>query len=427
MTETTTRRTGQAPIGHDPIGQDATAPADPPDFDAYPITHRLVEAEAAGRAVRVVWEDGLICRYHVFWLRENAPDPETTHPVTREQALQLLEIPTDLEAAEAWVDAAGGLGVRWSSGERSRFHPGWLRAYSHGATDGEDGAGLHALPSRVRWDAAMMADAVPRFDGPTVLSDPAEEARWVEALHVHGLAILENLDSTPEVIETVPARLGPIRATNFGSVFDVRSKPDADSNAYTTMTLPVHTDLATREFVPGLQFLHCLANEADGGDSLLVDGFRIADDLRVADPAAFEALTTLPLTYYNKATATDYRHDAPMIRLGPDGGYEEIRWSPWLRAPVRASFEDTDRIYHGLRTIFALADDPAFTIRLRLKPGDLLGFDNRRILHGRTGFDPTTGDRWLRGCYVEREELHSRLRILARRRRAAAVENAAAA
>lgn len=420
MTEATASEATARPIVRD----DDTTPAALPDFDAYPIAHRLREAEAAGRAVRVVWADGLVCRYHVFWLRENAPDPETTHPVTREQALQLLDIPADLTAASAWVDPAGGLGVRWSSGERSRFHPGWLRAYSHGATDGEDGASLHALPPRMRWDAAMMADAVPRFDGPTVLSDPMEEARWVEALHVHGLAILENLDSTPEVIETVPARLGPIRATNFGSVFDVRSKPDADSNAYTAMTLPVHTDLATREFVPGLQFLHCLANGADGGDSLLVDGFRIADHLRATDPAAFEALTTLPLTYYNKATATDYRHDAPMIRLDPDGDYEEIRWSPWLRAPVRACFEDTDRLYHGLRAIFALADEPAFTIRLRLKPGDLLGFDNRRILHGRTGFDPATGDRWLRGCYVEREELWSRLRILARRRRAAAVENA---
>lgn len=389
----------------------ADQPADLPDFDSYPIAHRLTAATAEGRAVRARWDDGLESRYHVFWLRENAPDPETTHPVTREQALQLLEIPANLTATEATVDGAGGLVVTWSDGTRSRFHAGWLRAYSV-----TEEPALHALPARRHWDADSVSD-VPRFDGPKVLTDPREEARWVEALHADGVAILENLDVDEAVIRTVPARLGPIRETNFGPVFDVQSKPDADSNAYTAMTLPVHTDLATREFVPGLQFLHCLTNGADGGDSLLADGFRIAERLREIDPPAFEALTTLPITFYNKATNTDYRHDAPMIRLAADGAFDEIRWSPWLRAPVRAPFETVDRIYHGLRTIFALAEDPAFTVRVRLKPGDLLGFDNRRLLHGRTGFDPTTGNRWLRGCYVEREELHSRLRILARRRR----------
>ena len=39
------------------------------------------------------------------------------------------------------------------------------------------------------------------------------------------------------------------------------------------------------------------------------------------------------------------------------------------------------------------------------------------MLHGRTVFDPSSGRRWLRGCYSEREELESRLRMLARAER----------
>ena len=54
------------------------------------------------------------------------------------------------------------------------------------------------------------------------------------------------------------------------------------------------------------------------------------------------------------------------------------------------------------------------------RPGDLMLFDNRRILHGREAFDAAEGRRWLRGCYLEREELASALRMAARRRRAAA-------
>ena len=62
-----------------------------------------------------------------------------------------------------------------------------------------------------------------------------------------------------------------------------------------------------------------------------------------------------------------------------------------------------------------LRDD--LTIRVSLAPGDVLAFDNRRILHGRDGYTEGTGQRFLRGCYGERDELHSRIRILRRHRR----------
>ena len=39
------------------------------------------------------------------------------------------------------------------------------------------------------------------------------------------------------------------------------------------------------------------------------------------------------------------------------------------------------------------------------------------MLHGRAAFDPAAGARWLQGIYLERDELHSRLRILRRKAR----------
>lgn len=386
---------------------------DVPDFDSYPITHRVQQAEPVNRGVRVVWDDGLEATYHVHWLRENAPDEVTTHPVTREQSLQLVDIPENLQAIGAGPSTMGGLVVRWSEGGESTFHPGWLRSHTAGVES------RFSLPDRQMWNSEL-GEELPRFNGPAVLDDEGAFGQWVEALHIYGVAILEGLPSTPEVIETVPARIGPIRRSNFGDVFDVQSRPDADSNAYTSMTLPLHSDLTTREYVPGLQFLHCLENSADGGDSLLADGFQIAQTLKVRQPDCFDILTSTPITFYNKAVDTDYRWTKPMIALDDQGAIDEVRWSPWLRAPIRLPFEQIDDLYRALRAVFALAEQPEQRIEVRLKPGDLLGFDNRRVLHGRSGFDPSTGERWLRGCYVEREELDSRLRILARHRRQAA-------
>ncbi len=39
-----------------------------------------------------------------------------------------------------------------------------------------------------------------------------------------------------------------------------------------------------------------------------------------------------------------------------------------------------------------------------LAPGDLVAFNNRRILHGRTAFDQSRISRHLEGCYVDIDE-----------------------
>ena len=89
------------------VAADPEAVGGTPDFDSYPLRHGIEDARPIPGGVSVLWDDGLECRYHVFWLRENAPDPQTTHPVTREQALQLIDLPDDLSAVSAAPDPAG--------------------------------------------------------------------------------------------------------------------------------------------------------------------------------------------------------------------------------------------------------------------------------------------------------------------------------
>lgn len=73
----------------------------------------------------------------------------------------------------------------------------------------------------------------------------------------------------------VARRIGFLRETNFGTTFEVISKPNPNNLAYTSHALPLHTDLANQELPPGFQFLHCLANEAEGGGSTFVTASRL--------------------------------------------------------------------------------------------------------------------------------------------------------
>ena len=48
----------------------------------------------------------------------------------------------------------------------------------------------------------------------------------------------------------------------------------------------------------------------------------------------------------------------------------------------------------------------------RLNDGDLVVFDNRRVLHGRTGFASARHPRHLQGCYLTRDSVYSETAVL---------------
>ena len=70
--------------------------------------------------------------------------------------------------------------------------------------------------------------------------------------------------------------------------------------------------------------------------------------------------------------------------------------------------------YRAVRTFGRLLQSGRYERRLRLRPGDVMCFDNYRLLHGRTEFDPNSGHRHLQGCYADRDSLRSRLAVLNR-------------
>jgi len=51
-------------------------------------------------------------------------------------------------------------------------------------------------------------------------------------------------------------------------------------------------------------------------------------------------------------------------------------------------------------------------IKFRLEAGDIFCLNNRRILQGRTEYNPNSGNRHLQGYYIDRDEIVSRLNYL---------------
>ena len=262
----------------------------------------------------------------------------------------------------------------------------------------------------------------PTFDGMSALDDSDVLLKWLEALRDTGVSRLEGLDDSDSMLFDVVQRIGSIRETNFGRMYVLEIKDDPDSNAFTSGALIQHMDMPTRENPPGLQFLYCRRNTTTGGEGVYVDGFKVAHDMREEEPDMFEALTTINWEFRNKSKTSDYRATGPVIGLDDQGRPDDIRITAWLRSPLKAPPETVDLAYRSVRQFMRRTESADYQMIIKYRAGDLLAFDNRRALHGRRGYDARGGERYIEGCYADRDDLYSKIRTLKRQRKAKQVE-----
>lgn len=378
-----------------------------PDFIAH-AWHPLASAElAADGFVVLTWPDGTTFDAYGSWLAENA-DGFGLEPIVRESTLDPRHLPAPGDLVAARIDGDGALVVDWVGRPGVRVHPGWLRYVADGRHTPRA-----SVPEPRPWTAATQPEP-PTIDGTGILDDDAVLEAWLHCLAEHGLCRLANTPTDPDFLGRLVHHVGPIRDTNFGLIWSVQSRPDPDSTAYTGLELGQHTDLPTREVPPGFQFLHCIENTVAGGFSRMTDGLSLVAAIAEEHPEAYEALTTFDWVFMNRSAHAEHRWTGPIIDFGSTHQPLTLRaFYPVRTAPAMAR-ADVARAYESLRVFAEMAHDPRFMIEFAFRPGDLVGFDNRRVLHGRGAFDAGGGARHLRGCYADQDDFHSRLRVLRR-------------
>jgi gamma-butyrobetaine dioxygenase len=237
---------------------------------------------------------------------------------------------------------------------------------------------------------------------------------WLRGVAQMGCGVLRGVPEADGEVARVAELFSHVRATNYGRWFDVRSVVDPSNLANTAFGLAAHTDNPYRDPVPTMQLLHCLESTARGGENMLVDGWRVAEEVRVQEPAGFDLLVRRGVTFEYRDVDAELSHHAPLIELDTDGMVRGIRFNP--RSMQHPSMPaDELAVWYDAYLLFArLLADPRFQIRLRLDPGDLFIVDNRRVLHGRTAFATTSGSRWLQGCYADIDGLRSTIAVLSR-------------
>ncbi len=346
-------------------------------------------------------------RFHALWLRDNAPDAATRSASNGQRLITILDIPAATRIAEAQI-SGGELAVRFEpEGKSVSYGANWLAAHTYDGMPkrpkGWTGAGIE------RWDSGLQSHVANASFG-DVTASRAALGKWLAAVRRHGFAVMTGLPTASGTLCQVAELFGYVRETNYGRWFEVRAKVNPNNLAYTNLGLQAHTDNPYRDPVPTLQILACLENTVEGGDSIVVDGFKVAERLQKESPHGFDLLTRHCARFeYAGAKGVRLRSKRPLIELSPDGELIAIRFNNRSGAAFTdIPYDDMADYYAAYRRFAELIEDPATEVTFKLKPGELFIVDNMRVLHARKSFSGT-GSRWLQGCYADKDGLLSTL------------------
>ena len=96
------------------------------------------------------------------------------------------------------------------------------------------------------------------------------------------------------------------------------------------------------------------------------------------------------LTYAKKHTNNHRKYSRKLFELNSHGELIGIYFSPPFEGILEhVPFENIDEFYAAYFNFTSFMENEKFKISFKLKPGEVITFNNRRVLHGRTTFPPT--------------------------------------
>ncbi|KAI1348368.1 Clavaminate synthase-like protein [Xylaria sp. FL0043] len=344
------------------------------------------------------------------WLRDACTCSRCVDPSSGQKRFASTDVPVAPPISRAEVTADGALRVHWEND-----------FLDHDTHISEYPSSLWAqgteLPSGVRpkpWSRDALIEASPYFAYESFMAGGPEYLRAMTKLRELGIIFLRGMPTSEEAVEDIASKIGIIQETFYGRTWDVISKPEAENVAYTSSFLGLHQDLLYIPNAPRIQILHCLKNTCDGGESLFSDGYRAAFAFVQRYQKMARLLRSRYVTYHYNKGGNIYKHSRPVL----SSNRPAVWWSPPFQKPVQSD-QMTEQGMHryvqwrnALIPLKAMLEAQENVYEYKMLSGECVIFDNPRVLHGRRAFDTASGERWLKGTYVENSSYLSKLNSL---------------
>jgi len=375
-------------------------------------TELIKKLSIAGDELVIEWHDGKESRLYSHWLRDHCQMPTSIDVDNGQRLFSVVNIPQETYIEKAYKDEKGNVCVHFQpENHLSVFLQSWLRKNCYDLN-------LHfddrSEKQKHLWQKDSFKADLPFINYESMCNDENVKLDALRLVKDVGFFVLESVPTIKGQVLKVISELGYTRETNYGALFEVRTEVNPNNLAYTNMGLGSHTDNPYRDPVPTVQLLHCLESSTEGGDSVLVDGFKAATVLRQESKEDFDILTSTWINFRFSDAKTDLRSRVPMIELNDNNEIVKVRYNNRSIDTIKLPENKIRPFYKAYRYWNEIIERDDLKITFKLSEGDLMLIDNTRIMHARTAFSKK-GKRHLQGAYTDLDGLYSLLNILENR------------
>lgn len=117
--------------------------------------------------------------------------------------------------------------------------------------------------------------------------------------------------------------------------------------------------------------------------------------------------------------------EAPRFKANDPIQFHAVNYSPPFQAPLPPTLtpQQHDTLFAALAAFERLLARPEALYEFTMQEGDMVLFDNRRVLHARRAFQNTSSatagaegeaTRWLKGCYMDGDVVWNKMRVMNR-------------
>jgi gamma-butyrobetaine dioxygenase len=361
-----------------------------------------------GEELTIVWEDASQSQLQAIWLRDHCQMPASRNPDNGQRLLNITDIPQDPCIDRVSLED-GRLVIEFRpDGHRSEFDPDWLYENCYSLNQQHDD---RSEINKILWSGDSFQQGLPRYAYDVFCAQRGSRRAALQAVSDYGFVLLDAVPCEDGQVLKVIEQFGYVRETNYGPFFEVRTKVEPNNLAYTNLGLGCHLDNPYRDPVPGLQLLHCLESSTAGGESILQDGFMAARILRDEDPQHFAMLSQHWINFRFRDDAADLRSRVPFIETNDLGAVIKVRFNNRSIDTINLPPAVIRPFYAAYRHYAEILEREELQTVFKLQPGELMLFDNTRILHARKAYS-AAGSRHLQGAYSDLDGLYSSLRTL---------------
>lgn len=355
-------------------------------------------------------------QFPYLWLRENCQCEQCYHTSAQSRILDWSKFDLDVRPKAVSKDQ-NSLRVMWNDGHTSQYNFNWLKFRGFTPENQKNYTETIYKPKQITWHNEDFDKIFSKHEYNDLLNSNEALYNWLYKLSVYGVALIQNTPDSETAVDVIVDKIGFTKRTHYGVKFVVRNVPNTSNVAYLSSNLQMHTDLPYYEYCPGANLLHCLVQtESKGGENLLSDCHFTAEFMKENHPEQYRLLTETEVEWRDVGTEDGNEffklYRAPVICLDRHGEIIRINFSIPQRGSHFPGPIELVKPWYEAHSMF-LALNKKFAARFKTKAGEILCFNNIRLLHGRNAYEDSGSNvRKLIGAYVDWDEIYSRLRCL---------------